>query len=116
VKSIESVGPALFDSAAFGVSARWISDSFDSYRGAYTMRDAMVYPYSNATQTRWDRGELRVQLNVPDSTRPTGYCDGSDADMSELSTLAETEGAEGMRIEKKVLKSGREIWTLYAGD
>ena len=80
------------------------------------MRDAMVYPYSNATQTRWDRGELRVQLNVPDSTRPTGYCDGSDADMSELSTLAETEGAEGMRIEKKVLKSGREIWTLYAGD
>ncbi len=76
----------------------------------------MIYPYSNATQTRWDRGDFRVQLNVPDNTRPMGFCDGSDADVSELSSLAEAEGADGMRLEKKVLKTGREIWTLYPGD
>jgi hypothetical protein len=76
----------------------------------------MIYPYNNATQTRWDRGELKVQLNSPDNTRPTGYCDGSEADLSELESLAEAEGASGVRIEKKVLKTGRELWTLYAGD
>lgn len=74
----------------------------------------MIYPYSNETQTRWDRGELKVQLNTADNTRPMGYCDGSDADVAELTAVAETEGADGMRIEKKVLKTGREIWTLSA--
>jgi hypothetical protein len=29
--------------------------------------------------------------------------------------MAESEGSEEMRIEKKVLKSGREIWTLHGG-
>ena len=43
------------------------------------------------------------------------FCDGTDADLAELRTIAETEGAEGMRIEKKVLKSGRELWTLHGG-
>ena len=79
------------------------------------MPGTMIHPYSNETQTRWDRGEFKVQLNMPDNTRPMGFCDGTDADLAELRTIAETEGAEGMRIEKKVLKSGRELWTLHGG-
>ena len=88
--------------------------SFDSRARAYTVRRTMIYPYSNATQTRWDRGELKVQLNTPDNTRPMGFCDGTDADLSELQSVAEAEGADGMRIETKVLKTGREVWTLYS--
>lgn len=72
----------------------------------------MIYPHSNETQTRWDHGEFQVQLNLPNNPRPMGFCDGSEADLAELREIAESEGA-GMRIEKKRLKSGREIWTLY---
>ena len=76
----------------------------------------MIHSYSNETQTRWDRGEFTVQLNQPNSTRPMGYCDGSEADVSELREMAESEGTEEMRIEKKTLKSGREVWTLYGSN
>jgi hypothetical protein len=72
----------------------------------------MIYPYDNSTQTRWDRGELPVQLCLPNTPRPIGFCDGTDADIAELHALAESEGAETVTIAKKVLKSGREIWTL----
>ena len=75
----------------------------------------MIYPYSNETQTRWDRGDFQVQLNQPNNERPIGFCDGSDADLSELQTMAESEGADEMRIDRKQLKSGREIWTLHGG-
>ena len=75
----------------------------------------MIYPYSNDTQTRWDRGEFKVQLKQLNNTRPIGFCDGSKADVSELQERAESEGADEMRIEKKTLKSGREIWTLHGG-
>lgn len=73
----------------------------------------MIYPYSNETQTRWDRGDFQVQLNLPDNTRPMGFCDGTDADVVELRELAEAEGADEVRIEKRVLKTGREMWTLH---
>jgi hypothetical protein len=73
---------------------------------------AMIYPYDNATQTRWDRGELQVQLNLPNNPRPFGFCDGSDEDLAELRARSEEEGAEEMHIQRKLLKSGREIWTL----
>jgi hypothetical protein len=56
-----------------------------------------------------------VQLNLPNNPRPMGFCDGSDADIAELEAIAEAEGADEMRIEKKLLKTGREIWTLYGG-
>jgi hypothetical protein len=72
----------------------------------------MIYPYSNATQTRWDRGEFKVQLNLPNSPRPMGFCDGSSEDLAELLSIAESEGAEELKIHKKHLKSGREVWTL----
>jgi len=75
----------------------------------------MIHPYSNETQTRWDRGEFKVQLNQQNNSRPMGFCDGSEADLAELQERAESEGADGMQIEKKSLKSGREIWTLQGG-
>jgi len=75
----------------------------------------MIYPHSNETQTRWDRGGYRVQLNLPGNPRPVGFCDGTEADVAELRALAEAEGADSFEIEKKVLKSGRELWTLRGG-
>ncbi|PRQ09723.1 hypothetical protein [Enhygromyxa salina] len=73
----------------------------------------MIYPHTNETQTRWDRGDYKVQLNLPNNPRPMGFCDGTAADLAELEAIAQAEGAGSARIEKKVLKTGREIWTLY---
>jgi hypothetical protein len=75
----------------------------------------MIHSYSNETQTRWDRGEFKAQLNQAGNDRPMGYCDGSDADLAELQQLAESEGAEDVCIDRKLLKSGRELWTLSGG-
>jgi hypothetical protein len=72
----------------------------------------MIYPYTNATQTRWDHGEFKVQLNLTNSPHPMGFCDGSPEDVAELVLIAEAEGADDVKIQKKHLKSGREIWTL----
>jgi len=41
-----------------------------------------------------------------------GFCDGSPEDVAELLAIAEAEGSDDVRIQKKQLKSGREIWTL----
>lgn len=75
----------------------------------------MIHRYSNATQTRWDHGDFQVQLNLPNTRQPMGYCDGTDEDVAELNAIAEAEGAERVQIQRKVLKSGREIWTLLGG-
>ena len=75
--------------------------------------DEMIYPYTNETQTRWDRGDFQVQLSQPENPRPIGFCDGTQADLAELQERAESEGASGVQIEKKHLKSGREIWILH---
>ena len=72
----------------------------------------MIHLYDNATQTRWDHGEFKVQLNQENNPRPIGYCDGTAADMAELRSIAEAEGADDVDIRKQVLKTGREIWTL----
>jgi len=76
----------------------------------------MIHPYNNATQTRWDRGELKVQLNQRNNSRPIGFCDGTPEDYRELISIAETEGVDDVIIEKKMLKTGREIWTLSGGE
>jgi hypothetical protein len=79
----------------------------------------MIHPYDNSTQTRWDHGEFKVQLMSPNSSRPIGFCDGTDADFAELKVRAESEGMESVQIKKKLLKSDREIWTLgdvYTGE
>jgi hypothetical protein len=73
----------------------------------------VIYQHSNETQTAWDHGKYQVQLMLPENPRPVGFCDGSDRDLAELRAIAEAEDADGFRIEKKRLKSGREIWTLH---
>lgn len=73
---------------------------------------AMVHPHDNQTQTRWDKGEFKVMLMTPASSKPMGFCDGSAADVAELTSAAEAENAT-LRIEKKLLKTGREVWTLH---
>ncbi len=75
----------------------------------------MIHPHSNETQTRWEHGDFKVQLNQVNNPRPMGFCDGTAADLAELEEIAVSEGADEMRIEKKTLKSGREIWTLHGG-
>jgi hypothetical protein len=72
----------------------------------------MIHPYDNESQTRWDHGDYKVQLNAANSARPIGFCDGTEADMTELRERAASEGADEVRIQKKLLKTGREIWTL----
>lgn len=74
----------------------------------------MIHPFSNATQTRWEKGDFKVQLLVPESSRPMGFCDGTPADVAELKALAEAESSQ-VTIEVKVLKTGREVWTLRGG-
>jgi hypothetical protein len=74
----------------------------------------MIHRYNAKTQQRWNRGELQVQLNTPGSTRPMGYCDGTDEDEAELRAIAESEDVENLPIAKRILKTGREIWTVGA--
>ena len=74
----------------------------------------MIHPFSNATQTKWDKGEFKVQLMLTESTRPMGFCDGTAADLAELKAMAEAENAS-FAFDRKVLKSGREVWTLRGG-
>jgi len=76
----------------------------------------VIYPYDNATQTRWGRGEFKIQLVLPNNPRPVGFCDGTPEDVAEFLLLAEAEGAEHVTIHKQCLKSGREIWTLGGSD
>jgi hypothetical protein len=71
----------------------------------------MIHQFSNATQTKWDKGEFKVQLMLTGNTRPMGFCDGTAEDLAELRAIADAENSE-LKIEKKILKSGREIWTL----
>lgn len=72
----------------------------------------MIHPYNNVTLNQWARGELQVQVLVPTSDRPIAYCDGTEADEAELRQIAESEGTELPTIHRKVLKTGREIWTI----
>ncbi len=76
----------------------------------------MIHRYDNAAQTRWNRGEFKVQINIPSSERPIGFCDGTDEDIAELHAIAEAEGADSVEIRRKLLKTGREIWTLLGDE
>jgi len=74
----------------------------------------LIHKYSNQTLQQWTRGQLQVQLNVPGRNLPMGYCDGTDADEAELRAIAEEEEVENLPIHKRVLKTGRQIWTVGA--
>lgn len=72
----------------------------------------MIHPYGNESMTRWDRGELKVKIVNPANGRAVAYCDGTEEDEADLLAIAESEGAELQPIQRKVLRTGREIWTM----
>jgi hypothetical protein len=72
----------------------------------------MVHPYTHTSLAQWENGDLKVKIVVPTSERPVAYCDGTEADEAELRSIAEAEGTELPTIRRKVLKTGREIWTI----
>lgn len=72
----------------------------------------MIHRYSDANLVRWNRGEFKVQLDLPGQKRPMGYCDGTPEDEAELMSMSEEEGETGLEIKKRILRTGREIWTL----
>lgn len=67
--------------------------------------------HSNETQTRWDRGDFKVMIMAESSDRPIGFCGGTEADEAEVHEIASLEGTE-IAIDKKLLKTGREVWTI----
>lgn len=70
-----------------------------------------IVAHSNESQTKWDHGEFQVMIESPTSRRPIGFCDGGEKAEQEIHEMAMREGAE-VEIDKKVLKTGREIWTV----
>ena len=72
----------------------------------------MIHLYSDDAMRRWNRGEFKVQLDVPNRQKPLGYCDGLPEDEEELLAMSEGEGEHALEIHKRILKTGREIWTL----
>lgn len=72
----------------------------------------MIHRYSHDHLRRWNNGEHQVRIDVPGRQLPMGYCDGSDDDEQELRHIAEAEGLEGLSIQKRLLKTGRQIWTV----
>lgn len=74
----------------------------------------MIHRYDNKSLALWEHGDLKVQIVVPTSERPVAYCDGTDEDERELQAIAEEEGTELPTIKRKILKTGREIWTIGA--
>ncbi|MFU8803225.1 MAG: hypothetical protein ACNA8W_05380 [Bradymonadaceae bacterium] len=72
-----------------------------------------IISHSNESQTRWDRGDFQVMIESPTSSQPIGFCDGTAADENEIREMAMREGTE-VEIDKKVLKTGRQIWTVRA--
>ncbi|MEO0602240.1 MAG: hypothetical protein AAF211_12435 [Myxococcota bacterium] len=72
----------------------------------------MIVRYDLHALQRWNKGELKVEVRVPGSDRPVAYCDGTDEDIRELEKIAEAEGTELPTIHRRVLKTGREIWTI----
>lgn len=72
----------------------------------------MIHHYNHEHLSRWNRGEHQVRIDVPGRRLPMGYCDGTEEDEAELRAIAEAEGVEDLPITKKLLKTGRQIWTV----
>lgn len=68
---------------------------------------------SNETQTLWERGEFQVMIKSASTGTIIGFCEGEPADELEIRETAMREGAE-VEIDKKLLKTGRQIWTVRA--
>jgi hypothetical protein len=72
----------------------------------------MIRPYTDEELRRWNKGEYQVQLDLPGRPRPMGYCDGTAEDEAALVAMSEEEGEYALEIHKRVLRTGRQIWTL----
>ncbi|MCO4748397.1 MAG: hypothetical protein KC912_26650 [Proteobacteria bacterium] len=72
----------------------------------------MIYFYDHTNLNRWNRGELQVRIDIPGKRLPLGYCDGTEEDEAELHDIAQNEDVENLPIAKKLLKTGRQIWTV----
>ena len=71
-----------------------------------------IHPYTNETETRWGRGDFGAMIRSPRSDKPLAYADGTAQDEAELVEQAELEGLTSVLVEKKHLKTGREVWTI----
>ena len=71
-----------------------------------------IYEQNNASDTKWGKGLYQVMIKSPTSDKPFGYCDGTPEDEQALITMAESEGVSQVVIQRKHLKTGREIWTV----
>ena len=71
-----------------------------------------IHEYSTAYENLWNKGQFNAMIKASGSERPFGYCDGTDEDADVLIAMAEGEGLEKVRIERKELKTGRQIWTI----
>ena len=76
------------------------------------VKQMAIHEHNNVTQTKWDKGGFKAMIKAPNNERPVGFCDGTPADESALVEMAELEGMTGVRIQRKNLKTGREIWTV----
>lgn len=72
----------------------------------------MIHKYSHDHMRKWNKGEYQVRIDTPNSNRPMGYCDGTAEDEAELHRIAESEGVEQLPIQKRILKTGRQIWLV----
>jgi hypothetical protein len=70
-----------------------------------------IEPHTNETQTRWDRGQFQVMIQSASTGTTIGFCNGEAADEHEIYETAMREGTE-VEIDKKLLKTGRQIWTV----
>ena len=71
-----------------------------------------IHIYSTQYENLWNKGQLAVMIKAQGAERPFGYCDGTQEDADALIAMAEGEGLERVRIERKDLKTGRQVWTI----
>ena len=72
----------------------------------------LIHKYSLRALQGWNRGDYQVQVMVPGNDHPVAYCDGTDEDIEALRAIAREEGTELADINRRILKTGREIWTI----
>lgn len=71
-----------------------------------------IYEHNSENETLWGKGKHQAMIKTPNVDRPFGYCDGTDEDEQSLVAMAESEGLERVHIDRRRLKTGREIWTV----
>ncbi len=75
-----------------------------------------IHPHNTQTETKWSKGLFQVMIRSPNWERPYGYCDGSSEDENSLLEMAQGEGLFDAQLQKRTLKTGRQIWTLTSSE